>query len=29
MFGDVEIEKKKFYHRKCPIFKKHVDIESI
>ena len=29
MFGDIEIEKKKFYRHEIPIFKKDVDIEKI
>ena len=27
-FGDIEIEKNKFYHQKTPIFLKDVDIEK-
>ena len=26
-FGDIEIEKNKFYHHNCPIFLKDVDIQ--
>ena len=29
MFGDIGIEKNKFYHHKSPIFKKDVDIEKV
>ena len=28
-FGDIEIEKNKFYHNKTPIFLKYVDIEKL
>ena len=28
-FGDIEIEKKKNYNRKTPIFLKNVDIEKV
>ena len=29
MFGDIEIEKNKFYRNKIPIFLKDVDIEKV
>ena len=29
MFGDIEIEKSKFYRNKTPIFLKDVDIEKV
>ena len=28
-FGDIEIEKNKFYHNKTPIFLKDIDIEKV
>ena len=28
-FGDIEIEKDKFYHHKCPIFLKDVNIDKV
>ena len=29
MFGDIEIEKYKFYHHKSPILLEHADIEKV
>ena len=29
MFGNIEIEKNKYYHNKHPIFLKDVDIEKV
>ena len=28
-FGDIEIEKKKFYHNKIPVHRRYVDIEKV
>ena len=28
-FGDIEVEKNKFYHNKTPIFSKNVDIDEV
>ena len=28
-FGDIEVEKNKFYHNKTPIFSKNVDIDKV